>query len=157
MRDNNQRTVKIELLSQWKLEAEFRNKKQAGTRAEALASFRPPLSSRLCSPASKCWLSTIKTITSMKTKFNLSKQATWLAVLSVMRRRSRWQEEQAEACRGNSVLIYFDDFHNFTGFLDIFTILAFLLIFTIWPFWQASAERLHPNIEPKSYDIRHGL
>ena len=25
MRDNNQRTVKIELLSQWKLEAEFRN------------------------------------------------------------------------------------------------------------------------------------
>ena len=26
MRDNNQQTVKIELLSQWKLEAEFRKK-----------------------------------------------------------------------------------------------------------------------------------
>ena len=77
MRDNNQRTVKIELLSQWKLEAEFRNKKQAGTRAEALASFRPPLSSRPSSPASKCWFNTIKTITSMKTIFNLSKQSTW--------------------------------------------------------------------------------
>ena len=31
MRDNNKQTVKIELLSQWKMEAEFRKKKIMAT------------------------------------------------------------------------------------------------------------------------------